>query len=121
MFFEHNGFNIRQINNHINNGEANIGEFLRHLLHRRRLGKTDAHNRISAALRQTAHGLFTLSRISDFKLAIINPGLFLEAFGAIVRCFVKRLIELATHIENNSGRIIGGQSNACGKGQAQYE
>ena len=51
----------------------------------------------------------------DLELEILDPGLLLEALGAVVGGLVERLVELAAHVEDDGGREILGKSGACGE------
>ena len=107
MLLEQHRLHVRQLDHAVDDGEADLGKFLRDLLDRVRLGEADADDRILAALGEAAVRLLELGLVGDLELGIARLGLVLELLGAVIDAFVERLVELAADVEDDRGLDVG--------------
>ena len=69
------------------------------------VGEAGDDDRVVAALGEAAQRLLALGVGLQLELAVLDPGLLLEALGALERGLVERAVELAAEVEDD--RRIG--------------
>ncbi|MCC2664125.1 MAG: hypothetical protein K0S35_2047 [Geminicoccaceae bacterium] len=120
MLLEDHRLDIRLLDHRVDDHELGVGEFLGDLLERGGEGEADRDHHVGAAARHPAERLVALRLVGDLEFEILDPGLLLEALGAVVGGFVEGLVELAAHVEDDRRRELGGHRGAGGE-QARRE
>ena len=114
MFLEHDRLHVRQIDDHVDDREPDIGEFLGHLLDGGSLREADRQDRVDAATGEVAHCLFALGIVGDFEAAILDVEFLLELLGAVIDALVEGFVELAAEVVDDPRLEIGGGSRKRG-------
>ena len=125
MLLEHDRLHVGLVDDHVDDAELGVGEFVGDLAERRRPGEADGHDRREAVLGEFAQHLLALRVILDFEIAEVDAALLLEPRRAVEDAFVEGFVELAAEIIDHGrldlGRVSrgGGEETACANGGRQ--
>src|SRR5581483_10132648 len=89
MLLEQHRLHVRKAHDAVDEGKADLREFLCDLLDRVRLVEADADDRVLTALSETAMRLLELRLVRDLEFGVALLGLLLEFLGADIDPFVE--------------------------------
>ena len=125
MFVEHDRFDVRRIDDHVDDRELGVREVRGDLGQRVTKGKAGHDDRVCTGFGQTTQRLFALGFVLHFQFLERAAGFFGPTGCAIEGRFVEALVELATKIEDDrrfcrSGAREQGEG-ASGPGKGFHE
>ncbi len=127
VLLEHDGLHIREIDDHIDDGEAHVRKLGGDLLDGGSVREPHCDDRVGASLRQATHRLRALGFIRRLELAVSNARRSAKALRARICRLIERFVELATHVVDHGRNRLGmyrrGQQGAksdCAEQQSSH-
>ena len=116
MFVEHDGADVRFVNDHVDDHEIGLGIVSRHLTQCVTKGKAGHHDGVGAGFGEAAERLLPLGFGLKLDFAEFAACFFSPTLRAAERRFVERLVELAAQIEDQGrfGHRGTGAEGQCG-------
>ena len=106
---EHDRLNVGLVDDHVDDAELGLREFVGDLAERGGPGEADGHDRREAVFGEFAQHLLALRVVLDFEVAEVDAGVLLEFGRAVEDAFVEGFVELAAEVVDDRGLDIGGE------------
>ena len=107
VFPEHHRLHVGQVDDAVDDGEADLGKVLGDLLQGHRLGETDGDDRILAALGEPPQRLLELRLVAGLEFGDSDRAFLLEFLGAGAHALVEGFVELSARAVDNGRPDLG--------------